>query len=50
MLDHILISRALTQEPYQYDVVHITAEFAGRASDHDPQVARFPPFPFGPLN
>jgi hypothetical protein len=23
-----------------YDVVHVSAEFANQASDHDPQVAR----------
>ncbi|MEV0698400.1 endonuclease/exonuclease/phosphatase family protein [Saccharopolyspora sp. NPDC050389] len=36
-LDHILVSPAITAE---YDVVHINAEFADQASDHDPQVAR----------
>ncbi|WP_233519984.1 endonuclease/exonuclease/phosphatase family protein [Prauserella sp. PE36] len=41
VLDHMLISRA----PYgvDYDVVHINAEFAEQASDHDPQVVRFRP-------
>jgi hypothetical protein len=24
-----------------YDVVHVNAEFADQASDHDPQVTRF---------
>jgi hypothetical protein len=26
-----------------YDVVHINAEFADQASDHDPQIARIKP-------
>ena len=26
-----------------YDIVHINAEFADQASDHDPQVMRFVP-------
>ncbi|MGW1724466.1 lamin tail domain-containing protein [Streptomyces sp. NPDC002306] len=37
-LDHILTSPAVTH--YSYDVVHINAEFADQASDHDPQVVR----------
>jgi predicted extracellular nuclease len=37
-LDHILVSRSLGR--VGYDVVHINAEFADQASDHDPQVAR----------
>jgi predicted extracellular nuclease len=45
VLDHILISRTLAGEPYEYDVVHINSEFADQASDHDPQVVRFPFFP-----
>jgi uncharacterized protein len=44
VLDHILISGALANEPYSYDVVHINSEFAGQTSDHDPQVVRFPLF------
>jgi hypothetical protein len=27
--------------PGSYDIVHVNAEFADQASDHDPQVARF---------
>ena len=27
--------------PAEYDVVHVNAEFANQASDHDPEVARF---------
>ncbi|MFE7572968.1 endonuclease/exonuclease/phosphatase family protein [Streptomyces sp. NPDC057539] len=37
-LDHILVSPGI-KKPY-YDVVHINAEFADQASDHDPQVVR----------
>ncbi|MEU3779950.1 hypothetical protein [Streptomyces sp900129855] len=37
-LDRILTSSAVTH--YDYDVVHINAEFADQASDHDPQVVR----------
>jgi predicted extracellular nuclease len=39
-LDHVLISGAM--EP-DYDVVHVNAEFADQASDHDPQVVRLTP-------
>ncbi len=35
-LDHILVSPAIKHPGY--DVVHINAEFADQASDHDPQV------------
>ncbi|QFU85584.1 Endonuclease/Exonuclease/phosphatase family protein [Amycolatopsis sp. YIM 10] len=41
VLDHILASRA--PRGVDYDVVHINAEFAEQASDHDPQVVRFRP-------
>ncbi|AXB45787.1 endonuclease [Amycolatopsis albispora] len=41
VLDHILTSRA--PRGVDYDVVHINAEFAEQASDHDPQVVRFRP-------
>ena len=37
-LDHILTSAAITA--FDYDVVHINAEFADQASDHDPQIVR----------
>ncbi|KAF4411150.1 MULTISPECIES: endonuclease/exonuclease/phosphatase family protein [Streptomyces] len=40
-LDHILTSRAVRRA--DYDIVHINAEFADQASDHDPQVLRFRP-------
>jgi predicted extracellular nuclease len=39
-LDHILLSDALFARPFSYDVVHVNAEFAEQASDHDPQVVR----------
>jgi uncharacterized protein len=38
-LDHILTSPAVSR--FDYDVVHINAEFAEQASDHDPQIVRF---------
>ena len=41
MLDHILISKPITD--VDYDVVHINAEFADQASDHDPQLVRIRP-------
>lgn len=37
-LDHVLVSGLLTG--MDYDIVHINAEFADQASDHDPQVVR----------
>ncbi|WP_030544612.1 endonuclease/exonuclease/phosphatase family protein [Streptomyces albus] len=41
VLDHMLTSRAVRHA--DYDIVHINAEFADQASDHDPQVLRFRP-------
>jgi uncharacterized protein len=41
VLDHILASAKLYRTLSAYDVVHVNAEFADQASDHDPQVARF---------
>ncbi|MDX6348793.1 MAG: uncharacterized protein QOF84_3583 [Streptomyces sp.] len=41
VLDHILISPSLGNP--DYDVVHVNAEFADQASDHDPQVVRLRP-------
>jgi uncharacterized protein len=41
VLDHILTSPFILRP--DYDVVHINAEFADQASDHDPQVVRFFP-------
>ncbi|MET9042412.1 lamin tail domain-containing protein [Streptomyces sp. NPDC004362] len=38
-LDHILVSPAIKK--FQYQVVHINAEFSDQTSDHDPQVIRF---------
>ncbi|GAB2603744.1 hypothetical protein GCM10027168_40850 [Streptomyces capparidis] len=40
-LDHILTSRGI--KDHDYDIVHINAEFADQASDHDPQVVRIRP-------
>ncbi|MYV54536.1 hypothetical protein GT042_18890 [Streptomyces sp. SID3212] len=37
-LDHILVSPGVRR--LSYDVVHVNAEFADQASDHDPQVVR----------
>ncbi|MER5430791.1 endonuclease/exonuclease/phosphatase family protein [Streptomyces sp. NPDC002588] len=37
-LDHILTSPSVTR--FDYDVVHLNAEFADQASDHDPQIVR----------
>jgi predicted extracellular nuclease len=39
-LDHVLISGPMVPD---YDVVHVNAEFADQASDHDPQVVRLTP-------
>ncbi|MFI9200969.1 endonuclease/exonuclease/phosphatase family protein [Streptomyces sp. NPDC053048] len=41
VLDHMLTSRHLGR--VDYDIVHINAEFADQASDHDPQVLRWKP-------
>ncbi|NKE59405.1 hypothetical protein FXN61_22370 [Lentzea sp. PSKA42] len=40
-LDHIVMSKNITR--FGYDVVHINAEFADQASDHDPQIVRARP-------
>ncbi|HEY0451251.1 endonuclease/exonuclease/phosphatase family protein [Actinophytocola sp.] len=41
VLDHIVTSSSFVGTGY--DVVHVNAEFADRASDHDPQVVRLKP-------
>ncbi|MBB5118387.1 endonuclease/exonuclease/phosphatase [Streptomyces eurocidicus] len=41
VLDHILTSRRMRS--VDYDIVHVNAEFADQASDHDPQVLRWKP-------
>ncbi|MGX1761907.1 endonuclease/exonuclease/phosphatase family protein [Streptomyces lydicus] len=41
VLDHMLTSRPLTRS--DYDIVHLNAEYADQASDHDPQVLRIKP-------
>ncbi|MBC2877223.1 MULTISPECIES: endonuclease/exonuclease/phosphatase family protein [Streptomyces] len=48
VLDHILTSPAMSGKGSRsgrtdYDIVHINAEFADQASDHDPQVLRWKP-------
>jgi predicted extracellular nuclease len=41
-LDHIVVSENLFSHfPFEYDSVHVNAEFFDQASDHDPQLARF---------
>jgi hypothetical protein len=40
VLDHILFSGALHARPFAFDPVHVNAEFADQASDHDPSVVR----------
>jgi len=47
VLDHILLSPGLADPrcrrcpaPYEYDIVHVNAEYADQVSDHDPQVVR----------
>jgi uncharacterized protein len=40
VLDQILVSDELMTPGPEYDSVHVNAEFADQASDHDPQVAR----------
>jgi len=39
VLDHILVSTSL-EGLGEFDVVHVNAEFADQASDHDPSVVR----------
>ncbi len=41
VLDHMLVSgHLLNSVPLEFDVVHVNAEFADQASDHDPSVVR----------
>jgi predicted extracellular nuclease len=42
VLDHILVSGPLFSRPPVFDPVHVNAEFADQASDHDPSVVRIP--------
>src|ERR687887_1439324 len=39
-LDHILTSDALFGRPFVFDPVHVNAEFADQASDHDPSAVK----------
>ncbi|MGP3970849.1 endonuclease/exonuclease/phosphatase family protein [Streptomyces sp. 6N223] len=41
VLDQTLVTPSIRR--FDYDIVHINAEFADQASDHDPQVLRFRP-------
>ena len=41
VLDHILVTSGVSKPVYQ--VVHVNAEFANHASDHDPQEVQFRP-------
>jgi predicted extracellular nuclease len=41
VLDQMLVTDKLDKATTTYDVVHVNAEFADQASDHDPSVARF---------
>ena len=48
VLDHILLSPALALRigplsRFDYDIVHVNAEYADQDSDHDPQVVRIRP-------
>jgi predicted extracellular nuclease len=43
VLDQILVSRPALDTLRSFDVVHVNAEFADQASDHDPSVARLEP-------
>jgi hypothetical protein len=40
-LDHVLVSSGLQDEQATLDVVHVNAEFAEQASDHDPLLSGF---------
>ena len=43
VLDHILVSVPLALRGFEYDIVHINAEYRDQDSDHDPQVVRLRP-------
>jgi predicted extracellular nuclease len=40
VLDHIMVTQPLLDLPLVFDPVHVNAEFADQASDHDPSVVR----------
>jgi hypothetical protein len=40
-LDHIVVSASLLARPFEFDPVHVNAEYFDQLSDHDPLVARF---------
>lgn len=39
-LDHVFLSRGALQRGFEYDIVHVNAEFYAGLSDHDPSVVR----------
>ena len=41
VLDHTLVSESLFRVPFEFRIVHVNAEFADQASDHEPLLARF---------
>ncbi|MFD5749035.1 endonuclease/exonuclease/phosphatase family protein [Streptomyces sp. NPDC127033] len=43
ILDHILLSPALTHRPHTYEIIHLNSEFHDQASDHDPQLVHITP-------
>jgi endonuclease/exonuclease/phosphatase family metal-dependent hydrolase len=42
-LDHIMISDALDDHAWDFEVVHVNSEFHRQASDHEPQIGTFNP-------
>jgi predicted extracellular nuclease len=42
-LDHILISDALDDHAWDFEVVHVNSEFHDQVSDHEPQIGTFNP-------
>ncbi|MFT3922033.1 MAG: PxKF domain-containing protein [Myxococcales bacterium] len=49
VLDHVLVSNHALSRTAGFDVVHVNAEFASQASDHDPGVARLRPNAMAPV-
>ena len=39
-LDHVLVSPSVLRRGFEYDIVHVNAEFHDSLSDHDPSVIR----------
>ena len=40
VLDHILVALPTALAGFDHDIVHMNAEYADQASDHDPQIVR----------